>query len=79
MKKAIIVLSILIAMATTAEVSYASQYGQEVLGEKAPEVEIVHEPVAAGLEDHPEILGVASLLASYAFYRLSKKQSISLR
>lgn len=52
------------------------QYGQQVLGEQAPEVVVVHKPVETGIMDHPEILGGALIAASFVLKGISKRTRV---
>lgn len=71
-KKIVSLTLLIVAALSMPRVSYA-QYGQEVLGEQAPEVVIVHEPVPTGIEDHPEVIGAILLGASAVSFVISKK------
>jgi hypothetical protein len=74
-KTIIISVSLFVAALTMPAISSA-QYGQEVLGEKAPEVIIVHKPVEAGIEDHPELVGALLLVASFGLKYISRKTKV---
>ena len=76
MLKTILISLFLFAAALTMPANIYGQYGQQVLGEQAPEVIVVHKPIETGIEDHPEILGFILLASSLVFKAISKKTKV---
>jgi hypothetical protein len=67
---------VLFVTALTMPVSVYGQYGQQVLGEEAPEIVIVHKPVETGIMDNPEILGGILLVTSVVLKAISKRTKV---
>ncbi|OGM09049.1 hypothetical protein A2W13_03845 [Candidatus Woesebacteria bacterium RBG_16_36_11] len=76
MLKTILISLFLLIAALTMPANIYGQYGQQVLGEQAPEFVVVHKPVETGIEDHPEILGMILLASSLVFKVISKKTKV---
>ena len=77
MLKTILISLFLLAAALTMPANIYGQYGQQVLGEQAPEVIVVHKPVETGIEDHPEILGTILVAFSLVLFVISKKTKVN--
>jgi len=76
MFKTVLITVLILGAGLIMPVTVYGQYGQQVLGEQAPEVVVVHKPVETGIMDHPEILGGILLATSLVFKAISKRTKV---